>query len=267
AGPRCDDASRSRAVASRQSVRLTIRYRDHQAIKHLARAQHTGKTPVRQLCSQFTGFEYDADFSQDEADPRMMSSFSTSADRVTPSITTDDWDAIEGHSAVSYILSPRTTTENALAVSGQTLALVAALLNAGASAVKGESSGIAHGRTYWLELADYAAKTSESALIRAWVRYPISDDSLLYSVGMHLLGLPDIEIDDAGTSEVDAVDALSGFMHFLLIDKRQNLDAGHTFHTRPDSARFQLSRTTCTRYEHDDFFYNPYGYWRLCPVT
>ena len=38
AGPRCDDASRSRAVASRQSVRLTIRYRDHQAIKHLARA-------------------------------------------------------------------------------------------------------------------------------------------------------------------------------------------------------------------------------------
>uniref|UniRef100_UPI003CF2FAAB hypothetical protein n=1 Tax=Massilia sp. TWP1-3-3 TaxID=2804573 RepID=UPI003CF2FAAB len=40
AGPRCDDASRSRAVASRQSVRLTIRYRDHQAIKHLARAQY-----------------------------------------------------------------------------------------------------------------------------------------------------------------------------------------------------------------------------------
>ena len=46
AGPRCDDASRSRAVASRQSVRLTIRYRDHQAIKHLARAHEAAAISI-----------------------------------------------------------------------------------------------------------------------------------------------------------------------------------------------------------------------------
>lgn len=232
--------------------------------RHVICILHEDSTPVRQICSQFSGFEYDVDFSQDVADPRMMSSFSASANRVTPSITTDDWHAIEAHSAVSYILSPRMTPDNALAVSRQTLALVAALLQAGAFAVKGESSGIAHGRAFWLELDDYASSSLESALIRAWVRYPIGDHSCLYSVGMHLLGMPDIEIDRTGISEEEAVDVMIGFMHFLLIDRPQNLDAGHTFHTQPDSTRFQLSRERCTRYEEDDFFHNPYGYWRLC---
>lgn len=235
--------------------------------RHVICILHTDKTPVRQLCSQFSGFEYDIDYSRNVPDPRMMSSFSASADRVAPSITTADWNAIEGHSAVSYVLSPPMNAQNALEVSGQTLSLVAAVLKAGASAVKGESSGIAHGRSYWLELADHAASSLESALIRAWVRYPISDDTALYSVGMHLLGMPDLEIDRVGPTEADAIDAFSGFLHFLLIDKPGNLAAGHTFHTQPDSVRFQLSRTKCTRYEHDDFFYNPYGYWRLCTVT
>lgn len=235
--------------------------------RHVICVLHKDNTPVRQISSQFSGFDYDVDFSQDVADPRMMSSFNTSADRVTPSITTDDWHAIEAHSAVSYILSPRMTPENALAVSRQTLALAAALLQAGAFAVKGESSGIAHGRTYWLELDNYASRSLESALIRAWVRYPISDDCFFYSVGMHLLGMPDIEINRIGISEVDALDAISGFMHFLLIDRPRKLDAGHTFHAQPDSTRFKLSRERCTRYEDDDFFHNPYGYWRLCAVA
>jgi hypothetical protein len=71
----------------------------------------------------------------------------------------------------------------------------------------------------------------------------------------------------AGISEADALDVLSGFMYFLLIDEPADLCAGHTFHTKPDSARFRLSRTTCTRYEDEDFFFNPYGYWRLCLAT
>jgi len=235
--------------------------------RHIICVLHKVDTPVREISSQFSGFDYDVDFSQDVADPRMMSSFIASADRITPSISTKDWQAIEAHSAVSYILSTRITPENAIAVSGKTLALAAALLQAGAFAVKGESSGIAHGRTYWLELDNLASRSLESALIRAWVRYPISDDCFFYSVGMHLLGMPDVEIDGIGISEVDALNVISGFMHFLLIDRPRNLDAGHTFHTRPDSARFQLSRARCTRYEADDFFHNPYGYWRLCAVA
>jgi hypothetical protein len=234
--------------------------------RHVICVLHQQNTPVRQISSQFSGFDYDVDFSQDVADPRMMSSFKASADRVSPSVTTDDWHAIEAHSAVSYILSPRMTPENALTVSRQTLALAVALLQAGAFAVKGESSGIAHGRTHWLELDSYTSKSLESALIRAWVRYPISDDCFYYSVGMHLLGMPDIELNRIGISEVDALDVISGFMHFLLIDQPRNLEAGHTFHTRTDSVRFQLSRERCTRYEDDDFFYNPYGYWRLNAV-
>jgi hypothetical protein len=192
----------------------------------------------------------------------MASAFDASADRIDPSLTRDDWDAIERHSAVTYVLSPRMTPSTSIEVSETALALVAAVLNVGALAVKGDSSGIAHGRERWLWLHEHTQRSVESALIRAWVRYPISDDGVAYSVGMHLLGLPDIEVLPGNLPEADVVDTLNYFMHFLLIDKPR-VDAGHTFRVRSDAPRFALSRSECLRYEEDDFFYNPYGYWQL----
>ena len=196
----------------------------------------------------------------------MANAFQWSADRVDPSITRDDWDAIQQHSAVSYVLSPRITQRTSMEVSQSALSFVAAALHAGAAAVKGESSGIAHGRERWLALHEHAQRSVESALIRSWVRYPISDDGVVYSIGMHLLGLPDIEIRSDNLPEVEVVDAFSAFMHFLLIDK-PHLEAGHTFRARPDATRFKLSRSECTRYAEDDFKYNPYGYWLLRAVA
>lgn len=230
--------------------------------RHVICVLHDGDTPIREVCRGFAGFEYDSTYSQAFPDARMATAFDASADKVEPSFTKHDWDAIDRHSAVSYVISPRMDPSTAVSVSQSALAFVAAAFDAGAVAVKGDSSGIAHGREQWLALHEDTERSLESALIRTWVRYPISDDGVLCSIGMHLLGFPDIEVYADTLPERSVVDILSEFMHFLVIDQ-PHLEAGHTYRGWIDATRFKLSRSECTRYEQDDFFYNPYGYWQL----
>lgn len=235
--------------------------------RHVVCVLHHAPTSIRETCARFPGFEYDTEYSQDAHDARMPGAFSASADRVVPSLIEADWQGIASHTAVSYVLSPRLTPETSLAVSRQMLSLVAAALQAGALAIKGESSGIAHGKERWLQLDARAQGEPEAALIRAWVRFPIASESVHYSVGMHLLGFPDVEVAPGELAEIEIVDTISSFLHFLLIDKPTTLASGHTFGLAPDARRFRLFKTECKHYEPDDFHFNPYGYWRLIPIT
>lgn len=222
-------------------------------------------TPVRDLCKDFDGFEFDSTYSLEVPDERMEKSFAASIDRVHPSFTDEDWQAVGRHTCVSYILSPHMAPENALAISRQALSLVAAALRAGAFAAKGESSGIAHGRERWLALDEAADKSPIGPLIGAWVRFPIECNQVAYSVGMHLLGAPDVEIEREDMLDDEMVDVLSGFIHFLLIDK-PILKDGHTFKLGEGARRFEITGMDCDRYESDSFFWNPLGYWRLSPI-
>lgn len=235
--------------------------------RHVLCVLHDGRTPVEAISRRYPGFQHDDEYSQSAHDPRMVDAFRASADRVKPSMTEADWAAVREHAAVSYVLSPPLTSANALEGSRTALSFVAGVLRAGALAIKGESSGIAHGREHWLRLEDQMQSSTESSLIGAWVRYPIASKSVAYSVGMHLLGARDVEVEYAGIPEQEAVEVIGGFLHFLLIDKPSNLDVGHTFGLRADARRFRLTQARCTRYASDDFFHNPYGYWRLAPVA
>src|SRR5438034_343517 len=66
------------------------------------------------------------------------------------------------------------------------------LLEAGGIAMKCESSGIAHSRSRWLELATLSETESDfwSALFDAYVQLPIQSEDDFYTCGMHLLGKP-----------------------------------------------------------------------------
>jgi hypothetical protein len=99
------------------------------------------------------GFLMDHDSSRCEADPRMGKAFVASADRVKPSLLHEDHAAIAKHRAVVYVLSPYIVAAQAQEISTRMLAVVAGLFQAGAVAVKGESSGIAHGAARWRALA------------------------------------------------------------------------------------------------------------------
>jgi hypothetical protein len=226
--------------------------------------------PVARLARE-AGFELDDEHSQLEPDRRMMSAFEAAADRVKPSLLREDRAAIMGHRAVVYLLSPRLPVAEAQARSVQALALVQGLLDSGATAIKGESSGITHGAARWRQLAKRAvaaAATGDlleraSALYAAWVRRPIRDGAVLYSCGMHLLGEHDLELGP-GEQLTDDLGWMDLLALYLLAEKPSRaLVDGEGFRQRPEGERRILRLRACERYEPGDFAFNPYGYWQL----
>jgi hypothetical protein len=219
------------------------------------------------------GFKLDREFSQLTPDKRMREAFTASYDRVTPTMTDPDWRAVRDHEAVAYVLSPPLRKTEAGELSGRALVLTAALLESGGVAAKGESAGIAHGREHWLDLGKAYSNARETGdehaqaatLYQTWVRRPIADEDegVYYSCGMHLLGERDVEIasDTAPDSALEWIDLLG--LH-LVADRPQRLVSdGDGFRLRDSGPRRVMRFRPCTRYEDDDFFYNPYGYIRL----
>jgi hypothetical protein len=225
--------------------------------------------------SEASDFELDREFSQLSPDSRMMASFDASYDRVTPSMTEEDWRAVQGHTAVAYVLSPPVRQEQAADISGQALLLTAALLRGGGVAAKGEGAGIAHGRSGWLELAsDFARarkqgdKHAEGAnLYWAWVRRPLlaKDEAVYYSCGMHLLGERDIEIETS--LDLGAALEWMDLVGLYLVGDRPTrpLKDGEGFRLKDAGPRRVMRFRPCERYEEDGFMFNPYGYIRLEP--
>jgi hypothetical protein len=219
------------------------------------------------------GFRLDREFSQLTPDRRMIASFEASYDRVSPSMTEEDWQAVRQHSAVAYVLSPPIPKGQAGDISGRALLLTAALLEQGGVAAKGEGAGIAHGRARWTELADDYARARERAeaftqgatLYRAWMRRPLLDESeaVFYSCGMHSLGERDVEIEsslgvDAAVRWVD----LLGL--YLVADRPERpVKDGEGFRLDDSGPRRVLRFRPGERYEEDSFLFNPYGYIRL----
>ena len=219
------------------------------------------------------GFMLDRTYSQISPDERMTDSFKVCYDRVSPSMKDEDWQAVKDHKAVAYVLSPPVQKEQASEISAGALLLTAALLKNGGVAAKGESSGIAHGRDHWLELADKVIASrkqrdqhsADAILLWTWVRKPILDQeqALLYTCGMHLLGAPDVEVESSLeiSSALEWMDLLG---LYLAADRPSRpLQDGEGFRLRADGARRIMRMRPCARYEEDSFKFNPYGYIRL----
>ncbi|MFI9847409.1 hypothetical protein ACIHFD_61075 [Nonomuraea sp. NPDC051941] len=226
---------------------------------------------IERTAAGFGGFVLDREYSEAEPDPRMPEAFEASM--AAASFDEADWAAVESHDTVGYLLSAPMMQELAFDTSRRLLAVTAALLRSGATAVKNESSGIAHGRDRWLALADRAADATDEALadalVRAWVQRPLHDGQVLYSCGMHLLGAPDVEIEVG--AELPAEDRLAELVAhldtlaiYLLTDPRaEEIEDGAGFRMAEDAPRWLLRTGACDRYDEDDLFFNPYGYVRL----
>jgi hypothetical protein len=115
-----------------------------------------------------------------------------------------------------------------------------ALLDAGGLAIKCDSSGIAHSADRW---------RAPGPLFDAFVRLPIINETEeLYSVGMHLLGLPDgiVELKDFDGDIRAATRVLEEFLR-----------------TQAPVSGFVATPEPCTGYEPDEFFWNRWGRFRL----
>jgi hypothetical protein len=230
-----------------------------------------GLSEIERVAAGFGGFVLDHEYSEAEPDPRMPEAFEASM--AAASFDDTDWAAVESHDTVGYLLSAPMMRELAADTSRRLLEATSALLEAGAAAVKNESSGITHGRDRWLALADQAADAKDEdlagALVSAWVKRPIFDGQVLYSCGMHLLGAPEVEIeaDEEQLTEEglpDLVMHLDALAIYLLTDPRaQEIEDGAGFRMSEEAPRWVLRTGPCDRYDEDDLFFNPYGYVRL----
>lgn len=225
------------------------------------------------IASVSPGFTLDLEYSQLEPDKRMTDAFKASLDCNQPTIHGAEWRTIDSHSAVAYVLSPPIKKAKSESMAATALLLVAELLNKGGVAAKSESAGLAHGRDRWFELARQYHKaiqegdehSASAALYRAWVQRAIHDEDTgsLYSVGMHLLGHRDVEIDD-DLDVPDAVKWIDLMGLYLVADKpNRELRNGQGFRLSDNGPRRIIEIDDCQRYANDDFFFNPYGYVRL----
>jgi hypothetical protein len=213
-----------------------------------------------------------------ERDDRMRSAFQASSCRCDPSLTENDLASIGEHARVLYVVSDNFTAKQAPSVSQRFLRLGRRLLEAGALTMKCESSGIAHGRERWLELAREADGADPwSALLRAYVQWPIQNGDDVFSCGLHLMGRPDLIVSGTllreafGSAEdqsLASVQLFRAFAYYLIAECTPGQFAsGHTFSMDAASPRFRVRWEECTGYEEDDFFFNPFGRWRFAELV
>lgn len=205
-------------------------------------------------------------------DERMAESFAASAFRVQPTLTPADYETIAKHESVLYILSKNYTAAEAPEVARTMLLVGAKLLAAGATAMKCESSGVAHSRVRWTVLAIQADNPADHAercagLFSAYPQYPIQSEADLYTCGMHLLGKPDLIAPSALMSVEAAVELFRAFAMYLLVERADGgFASGHTFSVSETATRYRVVWEPCSGYAEDDFFFNPFGRWRFTAV-
>lgn len=207
-------------------------------------------------------------------DPRTVSSFAVC--NIRKPLPPVDVARVRDHTNVVYVVSSNYTAKDAKATALEMLKVIQALLTRNNSvAITCESSGVGHSAEEWLSLAANAqqepmAEEAAFALFNSFVQYPIASAVDYYSCGMHLLGLPDCIITTQLTKSANATPAPLLFQMFctylISMDDTSKFHAGHTFRTGPTAPRYRLQWESCTGYDEDDFFNNPFGRWRFTEV-
>ena len=161
---------------------------------------------------------------------------------------------VADHTCVIYLIGRGGSRQAAESM----MRAAAALVEAGGLGVKVESTGIAHGPAYWLEMC-YGL--DQLTAHRALVVYVTGAD--VYSCGMHNFGLPDAIT--TATDKAAAADMLRTFTRYLL-ERSPQMEDGHTFSISEGAPVYRVLKVPAVDYGADSLFNNPYGAWQLDPV-
>lgn len=159
------------------------------------------------------------------------------------------------HASVAYLAGPGGSRQEA---EGMMLA-GAALVDAGGLGVKVDSTGIAHGPAYWIDLCEQLdSLTAHRALVVFLTGREV------YSCGMHNFGLPEAIVSPVGGDRREAADLLRAFTHYLFAHAPL-LEDGHTFSVSEGTPVYRVRAVEAIDYGPASLFNNPYGAWRLEP--
>lgn len=204
-----------------------------------------------------TGFSVDKTYSQDKPDSRMVPSFGVCWDRVASGAWTKaDEDAVANHKCVLYVLGPPMMPDTADTISAAALLLVQELIKAGATAIKGESAGVAHGLTRWRQLVhqcgDALKSDDDLALSRAcrlaFAKRPLESAKYVETVGYHLVGLPEVYVAKTLGTDLEKAQMMD-----TIADEMKQRGVPTVVRERKATLSFE------SNYKEDDFKFDPYG--------
>lgn len=192
-----------------------------------------------------------------DPDTRMRQSFEVAGSTTGVCDEEAFLDAIEAHQTVLYVVGET----GSLQAAEQIARAGAALLKAGGIGLKVESAGKAFTKAQWLDMLEN--DFNEASLYKMFVLDVLLDSGrgILYSCGMHNLGLKDALFAD-GQDRAAIMDTLSSFGYYQIVDK-PTIHAGQTFSPYHDAPVYRIHE------EHDqpnaghDLFENPFGMWRF----
>jgi hypothetical protein len=191
-----------------------------------------------------------------EHDIRMKESF-RSAGRVT-GIGEDILEGIADHTYVVYISGETGSLEEAEHIAKAGFAL----LNAGGTGLKVESTGKAFSKAKWEEFM--ANFEPERHLYDMFVLDSITtDDGTVFSYGMRNIGFKDMIISNEEFA--DANELLRIFGYYQIVDKPE-IKNNQTFQKAAGSPIFRITDELSPPYENNETFQNPFGMWRLTRI-
>lgn len=172
--------------------------------------------------------------------------------------TEEELQTIADHSFVIYLIGKGGDLSSAQ----KTMDAGVAFLNAGGLGIKVETTGKAFNKDRWKILA---GAHDDQAIYEAYVLLLRSQEDVIYSCGMHNIGLRDV-ICDINATINEAAELADIFNVYQVIEKPE-ISSGQTFSTDAEGVVYRITTEDCAIYPQDDLFYNPYGMYRLQEAT
>jgi hypothetical protein len=143
------------------------------------------------------------------------------------------------------------------AAAGEVAALIAALGEAGALAVRLEQSKLGWPVTHLVE----GLESGDPWMLYRCAVVVLQDRGVSRSCGMHAFGLPDAQVESAPKQ----ANHILGVFNVYQLAEDPVLVSGDTFQPDLDTPRRRLERWPDAGYPPGDACYNPFGTWRLGP--
>jgi hypothetical protein len=138
-----------------------------------------------------------------------------------------------------------------------------ALLEAGGTGLKVESTGIAFSKIMWIDMV--ANLNRERDLYAMFVLESIvKDDGTVFSSGMHNLGFKDTLISNEKFE--DAVSLIRTFGYYQIVEN-PIVKNNQTFQIGPGFPLYRITNELHPPYAEGETFYNPFGMWRLAKIS
>ena len=183
-----------------------------------------------------------------DADDQFVSIFASSCRRAP---TDEEKTEVENYSVQVCLTGPGGSDESAAAM----MRAGAAIVRAGGSGVFIDNSGVAFGGTHWCELTDIADAEAMSFAFVGIVR----GKSEAYTIGMHIMGLPDILMrpDDLGEEGEVIIEMIQ-----YICSREREVGDGHVI-ADLHGPRFRVAKIDDTIVDPKTPMHNPWGRLRL----